>query len=266
VVKDGSALIEGNLTVSPHAVLAAAFAGSNLTVEGDLKVQRDATLILGCAPSPEFPCLDDEKGLGQGSVSGNLSSQQPLGVVVHNSTIGGNVQETGGGGGFTCKNLGPKVERFHVFGGGVFGEFPVFSSYSDSTINGNLSVIDLTSCYLEMSRVHVGRSDQGREQDGNRGEQDGNGGEQHGNGGNVDLIDNQLADPDAIEILSNQISGNLVCRDNSKVWDSHELEPKKPGIFPRGLDRNEVSGDRVGQCVLAGPLEKEGGPLAGGPF
>jgi hypothetical protein len=275
VVKGRSALIEGDLTVSPGAVLVAAFGSSNLTVEGDLQVQSGATLILGCAPSPEFPCLDDKTGSSpgssQGSVSGNLSSQQPLGVVVHNSTIGGNVQETGGGGDSTCnEGNGPTVEGFYVFGGGVFGKFPVYSDYSDSTVNGNLSVTGLKSCWLGVTRVHVGRPDQGREQDGNRGEQDGNRGErdgnrgeQDGNGGNVQLINNQLLDEDAIEILSNQISGNLVCDDNSHVWDSNEVKP--PNNFPRELDRNTVSGDRVGECVLAGPLTK-GGPLAGGPF
>jgi hypothetical protein len=244
VVKGVSALIEGNLTVSPGAVLVAAFANSNLTVQGNLTVQHGATLILGCEPSPDAPCLDSKTVGSQGSVSGNLSSQQPLGVVVHNSTIGGNVQETGGGGGFTCNNLGPTVGGFHVFGsfnppGGGEVPFPVFSDYSDSTINGNVDAIGLNSCYLGVARVHVG--------------------------GNVHLIDNQLADPDAAEILANQISGNLVCQANSQVWDSHEVNPGSEPPFPRELDRNTVSGNQVGQCVLAGPLTF-GGPPAGGAF
>jgi hypothetical protein len=237
VVNAGPALIEGNLTVSPGAVVLADFSasGSKLTVEGNLKVQHGATLILGCeAKSFDFPCLGDPNASSHGSVSGNLSAQQPLGVVVHSSTIDGNVQEVGGGGGFTCSNGGPTVGGFHVFGE-AFGGLPVFSDYSDSTIHRNLGVIGLTSCYLGVAREHVG--------------------------GNVDLINNQLADPDAAEILENHISGNLLCEQNSQVWDSFEAVPAGP-LFPRVPDRNEVSGHRVGQCVLAS-AETEGGPLGG---
>jgi hypothetical protein len=237
VVNAGPALIEGNLTVSPGAVVLADFAehGSALTVQGNLKVQRGAVLILGCEPSPDFPCLDNPGVGSQGVVSGNLSEQQPLGVVVHGSTIEGNVQETGGGGGFTCENKGPTVDGFPVFGA-AFGGLPVFSDYSDSTVNGNLSVIGLTSCYLGVTREHVG--------------------------GNVDLINNQLADPDAIEILENQISGDLLCQRNSQVWDSFEAVHAGP-LFPRVPDPNNVSGHRVGQCVLASPTAEGGSPGPG---
>jgi hypothetical protein len=239
VVKGQSAVIDGNLTVSPGAVLAAAFANSNLTVQGNLKVQRGAVLILGCGTSPDFPCLDNEQGSSQGSVSGNLSEQKPLGVVVHATTIGGSVQDSGGGGGFTCSNKGPTVDGFYVFGGAAFGGFPVYSDYSGgSTVHGNLSVVGLNSCYLGVAGMDVG--------------------------GNVNLINNQLADPDGAEIIGNQISGNLVCQDNSQVWDSFEAVPAGP-LFPRVPDPNTVSGDRVGQCVLASP-ETEGGPSGPGPF
>src|SRR5260370_13594136 len=94
-----------------------------------------------------LPCLGYPSNTRHGSVSGNVSAQHPLGVVVHSSTIDGNVQEVGGGGGFTCSNGGPTVDGFHVFGE-AFGGLPVFSDYSDSTIHGNLGVIGLTSCYL----------------------------------------------------------------------------------------------------------------------
>jgi hypothetical protein len=239
LVNAGPALIEGNLTVSPGAVLLAAFAehSSKLTVQGNLHVQGGATLILGCEPQSAYPCLDNSAGSSQGSVSGNLSAQQPLGVVVHSSTINGNVHETGGGGGFTCNNKGPTVGGFPVFGA-AFGGLPVFSGYEDTTVHGNLGVIDLSSCWLGVGRAHVS--------------------------GNVDLINNQLADPDAIEILSNQISGNLLCQQNSQVWDSAEHTPGG-ALFPRDAMPNTVSGHRVGQCVLASP-ETEGGPSGPGPF
>jgi hypothetical protein len=196
-------------------------------------------------------------------VSGNLSEHQPLGVVVHSSTIGGNVQEVGGsddrsagddqsgggsdgrdgnevggGGGFTCTNKGPTVAGFPVFGA-AFGGLPVYSGYEDSTVHGNLSVIGLTSCWLGVARVQVS--------------------------GNVDLINNQLADPDAIEILSNQISGNLRCQQNSQVWDSAEHVPRAAALVPRDSMPNTVSGHRVGQCMLASPAT-DGGPSGPGAF
>jgi hypothetical protein len=38
--------------------------------------------------------------------------------------------------------------------------------------------------------------------------------------GGVRLLNNQLADPAAVEILDNGIGGNLVCQQNSMAWDS----------------------------------------------
>ena len=239
MVRGESAVIDGNLTVSHGAVLAAAFANSNLTVQGNLKVQRGAVLILGCGPGdPGATCVDNAAGSSHGSVSGNLSAQQPLGVVVQASTIGGNVHQSGGGGGFNCSTRGPTVDGFYVFGGAFIGGFPVYSNYSSSTVQGNLKVVGLNSCYLGVAHLHVG--------------------------GNVNLINNQLADDDAAEILGNQISGNLLCQQNSQVWDSFEAVPAGP-LFPRVPAPNTVSGHRVGQCVLASP-ETEGGPLGPGPF
>ena len=239
VVKGESAVIDGNLTVRHDAVLAAAFANSNLTVQGNLKVQRGAVLILGCGREPGATCVDNPQGSSHGSVSGNLSAQQPLGVVVQATTIGGNVQQSGGGGGFNCSTRGPTVDGFYVFGGAFIGGFPVYSNYSaGSTVHGNLKVVGLNSCYLGVAHSRVG--------------------------GNVNLINNQLADDDAAEILDNQISGNLLCQHNSQVWDSFEAVPAGP-LFPRVPAPNTVSGHRVGQCVLASP-ETEGGPLGPGPF
>ena len=240
VVNAGPAIVEGNLTLHPGAVLLAAFAnnGSGLTVHGNLLVQSGATLILGCEPGGAYPCLDSPGSTSGGSVWGNLIAQQPLGVVVHSSTIDGSVLETGGGGGFTCANKGPTVGGFPVFGA-AFGGLPVFSGFEDSTVHGNLSVIGLTSCWLGVARTSVG--------------------------GNVSLINNQLADDDAIEILTNQISGNLICLQNSQVWDNPESVPGG-ALFPRDTPvPNAVSGNRVGQCVLSSPTT-QGGSSGPGPF
>jgi hypothetical protein len=222
----GPVLIEGNLTLAPGSGLNAAFAAGNVTVQGNLSVGRDAFMYLGCIPR-SFACFDDPNPehptlSSASTVEGNLSETQPLGVVVHNSTIGGNVQQTGGGGGTTCENPPPTFP------------FGVFSAYEDSTIGGSINVIGLDSCWLGVARDSVGR--------------------------NVDILQNQLADPDAIEILGNQIGNNLVCQGNSMVWNSNETE----GLFPREPHPNEAR-HRVGQCVLSSPLS-EGGPLGPGPF
>jgi hypothetical protein len=224
----GPVVIEGNLRLTPGSGLNAAFAAGNVTVRGNLDVQRGALMYLGCIPR-SFPCFDDPNPAhptlsSASSVGGNLSEPGPLGVVVHNSTIGGNVQETGGGGGTTCKNPPPTFP------------FGVFSDYEDSSVGGSINIVGLDSCWLGLARDQVGR--------------------------NVNLLHNQLADPDAIEILSNQIGGNLVCQKNSMVWDSNEVTEET--LFPREPDPNEAR-HRVGQCVLSSPLT-EGGPLGPGPF
>ncbi|MFZ1156091.1 MAG: hypothetical protein WAN93_14435 [Solirubrobacteraceae bacterium] len=237
-VNAGQAHILGNLTARPGSVLLAAFGlddqagsgSSSLTVAGDLRVQSGATALLGCDPE-HFACIDDPEPehatlSSQDRIFGSLREQQPLGVVVHNSVILGNLSESGGGGGETCEPSGV----FATFGS------PVYSDYEDTTVGGNLNVSEVTSCWMGVIRDHVG--------------------------GNVRIIDNQLADPDAIEILSNQIAGNLKCLQNSQTWDSSD-ETEAP--YPRAPGPNTVGGRRTGQCVLASPAT-EGGPLGPGAF
>jgi hypothetical protein len=237
-VNAGAALVKGNLTVSANGALVAAFGlndtlgsgSSSLTVKGNVLIQSGATALIGCFPT-SFPCIDDPNPAGPTlsspvRISGNLIEQSPLGVVMHDGTVKGNVVETGGGGGLSCEPSG------------VFALFqsPVYSDYEDSTVRGNLEIANLSSCWLGLARVHVS--------------------------GNVRLTNNQLADPDAIEILANEISGNLSCQGNSRVWDSAEAGK---ALFPRVAKPNEVRGMRSGQCVLASAMT-EGGPLGPGPF
>ncbi len=241
-VNAGPAHVFGTLTLGPGSALAAAFGlnhrthhgGSSLTVTGDLVVGRGATLILGCrvvAGGAGFPCLDEPNQkkptlTSAERVSGNLIENAPLGVVVHNSLIGGNVKETGGGGGVNCTPSGP----FKAF------MSPVYSDYEDSSVGGNLGITGLKSCWLGVARVRV-----------------------HGNLG---FASNKLADPDAIEILANHVGKNLSCVGNSSVWDSFDLTMNP---YPRQADPNTVHGKRVGQCVLASPATA-GGPSGPGPF
>jgi hypothetical protein len=236
-VDGGRAIVRGNLVVRPGSSLLAAFALNHLTgvgpsslrVNGSIRVQSGATLVIGCDPQSS-PCFDDpalkmpEEPPTLSSrtrVFGNLTSKGALSVIAHNDQINGNLIQTGGGGGVTCEPEGQEV----------------FSAYEDSTIHGNVKVAGLQSCWLGLARLHVR--------------------------GSVTLSNNNLADPDAIEVLANKISGNLACRANSMMWNS--AEQSFGGLFPRVALPNKVSGHRSGQCVLASPMT-EGGPLGPGPF
>lgn len=238
VVNAGQATVYGDLVVRPGATLLAAFAlddeagsgSSGLTVAGNVLVEDGGTAIVGCE-AEHFPCFDDPNQeaptlSSADSIGGNLLELRPLGVVVHNSAVGRNVLEYGGGGGETCEPSG----AFALFG------VPVYSDYEDLTVRGTLEVGGLSSCWLGVVRTQVG--------------------------GDVRLFSNQLADPDAIEIISNEIRHNLACFGNSQVWDSADVGET---LFPRQPEPNAVGGRRFGQCVLASP-ETEGGPPGPGPF
>lgn len=237
-VNSGRAVVRGRLVITEGSTLLAAYGQndttgsgvSTLTVRGRVRVLKGATLVLGCEPE-HFPCLDDPDPehptlSSRGRIFGNLVANEALGVVVHNSRIFGRVRQTGGGGGESCEPTGPFLEL------GV----PVYSDYEDTTIGGSIRVSGLASCWLGLARLRVG--------------------------GNMRILENQLADPDAIEILSNVIHGNLACRGNSQVWNSADLTEE---LYPRAPEPNTVFGARRGQCVLASP-ETEGGEPGPGPF
>lgn len=230
-VAGGPTTINGNLTIGKGSTLIALFASSPLTVTGNIKVQSGGTLLLGCFASSS-PCLDDPDQEnptlnGPATVGGNIIATNALGVIVHGASIGGSVIQHHGGGGFTCDPQGVFVQ---------IGA-PAYSTYEDSTIGGSLDLKGLSGCWLGINRDQV----------------------QH----NVRIFNNRMADPDAIEILSNDIHGNLNCRRNSMVWDSSDTVEDE--LFPRQAQPNTVDGKRKGQCVLASPTT-EGGPSGPGPF
>jgi hypothetical protein len=238
-VDSGRVIVRGNLVVREDSTLLAAYgqeqpAGSgpsNLTVHGRLRVLKGGTALLGCEPG-HFACLNDPDPKdptlsGRTTIFGNLFATEALGVVVHNSRIFGRVRQIGGGGGTNCEPTGPFLE---------LGLPAVYSDYEDTSIRGNINVRLLESCWLGLARLQVA--------------------------GNMRVNQNQLADPDAIEILSNVIRGNLVCRGNSQVWDSADLTEE---LYPRAPEPNTVFGQRRGQCRLASP-ETEGGEPGPGPF
>jgi hypothetical protein len=112
----------------------------------------------------------------------------------------------------------------------VFGS-PVFSVIGEgSHVGGNVTITGLTSCWFGITHSRLDR--------------------------NVHVLNNQLADPDAIEILDNDIGGNIVCEQNSMMWDSADIV--EDSLYPRLWEPNRVAGNRVGQCVVAAPLTPGG--------
>ena len=232
-VNAGPTVVRGDVTVSPGSVLAAAFGlhNSSLTVKGNVLVRAGAVALLGCDPA-DFACIDDPNMnnptlSSHATVGLDLRSNQPLGVIVHNFAVGGDVIQTGGGGGVNCNPQG----FFKLF------QSPVFSAYETGSVGGDVRISSVHSCWMGLARLHVGNT--------------------------VVLHANLLADPDAIEILANDITGNLICRGNSRTWDSSE--GGSTGLFPRIPEPNTVGRNRKGQCVLNSPT-KPGDPPGPGPF
>jgi hypothetical protein len=214
----GATTVRGSLVLRRGSVL---LAFVNLTVNHDVWVRRGATLVAGADP--------DAGGGDQPSffhLRGDLTATDALGVVIHGGKIEGNVNQTGGGGGFTCQPVG------------VFAQLgsPAFSVYEGMEIEGMLAVSRLHSCWFGITHnteIH-----------------------------NVRVIRNQLADPDAVEILDNTITHNIICRGNSMMWDS--ADTVEGSLYPRQWEPNRVGGRRAGQCVTA-PALTEGGSSPG-PF
>jgi len=190
-VNAGQVVTSGNVTVQPGAALVAAFANnsggpgtSGITVNGDIDVATGGSLILGCEASA-FPCIDDGGSPptlnSPDTVTGSINAPDAQGVIVHDSTIAGDVVETGGGGGFTCAT--PSDGVFSVF------DSPAYSDYEDNSIGGNLRVTGVTSCWFGALRNKIG--------------------------GSATFANNTFNDPDASENLTNQVAGNLLCSGNS---------------------------------------------------
>jgi hypothetical protein len=233
-VSAGVAVVRGDLTVRPGGVLAAAFAHndrtghgkSELIVHDDLTVEKGGVAFLGC-DAQEFPCRDDPTRSAPIEVHGDITANQALGVVLHHGDIGGDIVVNGGGGGVSCAPTGAFAALFNS---------PAFTALELSRIGGDVRVSRYDSCWLGLENNHVG--------------------------GDARFVNNQLADPDAVEIQSNSIRDDLVCFKNSMVWDSGD---GPGGLFPRTPAPNTVHGERAGQCVLSSPTSP-GGPSGPGPF
>jgi hypothetical protein len=114
-------------------------------------------------------------------VFGSINGSAPEGVIVHASSVVGSVNQSGGGGGVTCAP--PAKGLFAAMGS------PAFSDYEDNAIGGDLNIVGLQSCWLGALRNQVA--------------------------GNVMDASGTFADPDASEVVSNFVQGDMVCLGNS---------------------------------------------------
>ena len=210
-VNQGQVTVTGNVTVQSGAALLAAFANnstgpgtSGITVQGNITVASGATLLLGCEAA-HFACIDDPNQMNptlsaSESVQGSILGTGDLGMVVHSTTVGGDVVEANAGGVTTCVPSG------------IFATFhsPVYSDYEDNTIAGNLRETGLVSCWYGAIRNTIG--------------------------GSATFANNTLADGDANENLANTIGGNLLCTNNAPAvqYGDSGSSPNIVGGFATG--------------------------------
>ena len=186
-VDDGRAVVHGNVIVTPGSALVAAFGmhDSRLEVTGSVRVGRNAVAVLGCEPEA-FACIDDPHQnhptlASSDTIGRNLNVKDALGVIVHHSTIDGFAKEIGGGGGITCTPT--PGSAFEAFGS------PDYTDFEDNWIGRSLMVKGVESCWLGALRNDVQR--------------------------NTHIAQNTMADPDAMEIATNVVHGDLTCYGNS---------------------------------------------------
>jgi hypothetical protein len=144
MVDGGNVTVERNVHVMTGGALDSLFSESTLSVAGNLIVERGGLLALGCDPV-ELACMDNPAGTSSDSVGGNLIGDAAVLMIVHDNHIGGNVEQSGGGGGFSCNPLFPNGP-------------PAYTDYANNTIGGGASVTGLRTCWAGFSHNMVGKN------------------------------------------------------------------------------------------------------------
>jgi hypothetical protein len=197
--QSGVVNVTAGLTVAPGAVFNA-LTPATLNVSGGVSVGKQAIAVIGCSPAAGCNVTTSDR------ITGQLTADQPLALIVHSTSIAGGVSVNGGGGGVNCK-VNPALAAIVGF------PSPLFTVFEDNQVSGGLTVSQMQSCFFDVIRNDV-------------------------NGG-VQVTNNTFADPDANEIVTNTVSGNLACSGNvpaAQVGDSHGSP-------------NTVSGRKTGECA-----------------
>jgi hypothetical protein len=132
-------------------------------------------------------------------VNGDVIARGAKSMIFHGSKVLGNFVTNGGGGGVNCNN-DPVTQG------------PDYTTFEDGRIGGNFVIKNVRSCWFGFFRTHVK--------------------------GSVIVKNNHWADPDAGEIQTNVIRGDLICRGNNPA----------PQQGDSGGSPNKVFGREVGQC------------------
>ncbi len=203
IVNRGPAVVRRSIWINRGSTLIAAYGqfNSHLVVDHNIYIKTRGTLLLGCE-ARRFPCLDDPHRRhatlhSHSIVRGSIMADGALGVVVHDSRIGGQVSELGGGGGKNCRPQG-FFAALHS---------PVYSTYEDSVVKGNLKVKRVRSCWFGVLRNYIA--------------------------GSATISSNVMANGDAMEVVSNTVLINLVCwRDAPRVqFGDSRGKPNKVGMI-----------------------------------
>jgi len=198
----GTVWVHHDLVVAPGAMLDAVTPGdpigapvvpATLHVGGDVWVGKGAALLMGC--SPNISCANPP-GVSFDTVGGDLRAFGAQGVVLHNVAVRGDVSIIGGGGGAaadTCAAQIPGTPTNTALAPWSLNPSlyytPVYTDVEDTTVGGNLKVTGLDTCWLGVIRSQIW--------------------------GDAKVMHNYFGDPDAPEIVTNLIGGNLGCWGNT---------------------------------------------------
>jgi hypothetical protein len=188
----------GNVTVR-HDVVVTSTGLFNAATPAKLVVKGD--VLVRHHGMTAIGCSPDVgcAALGADVIGGSLHAQGAWAVIVHGTSIGGSATIRGGGRTLDCSVTAP------------FGA-PYYSVVEDSSVAGNLVIRGLHTCWTGVIRDHVG--------------------------GTVRLIGNRFGDPDADEVVTNVIGGNLDCFDNIAA----------PHVGDSMGQPNVVAGQERGEC------------------
>jgi hypothetical protein len=225
----GNVRVQHNLTIEPGALLdngspgdpsvTAPVVAAQLYVGGNLTVEKGGVALLGCSPNSACPSTNSEgvssgpPGISSAEIRGSLTAIQPLAVVVHSSSIGGNFTIIGGGGNTGLCAAPTQPLPWSADTGTAVDGNPVYTDVEDATIGGNYTIVGMSSCWLGSLRNQIG--------------------------GNATFIGNTFGDPDAMEIGNNLIRGNMTCFKNDPA-------PQ----FGDGASSDLVGGRATGQCAF----------------
>ena len=202
----GEVTIDGNVKVADRAYLDAAYLNTTLTINGNVSVGRDAILGLGCSFGYHDCGFNPNDWLDAVNVEGNIDAKDALTMYLDFVHVRGNVSWKGGGD-LSLVDHPPIEDGLALV-------------IKDDVIDGNLKVDGWEGAWFGIIRCTVHGNVMVAHTAGTR-------------------LDPDSGTPDSTEVVTNTISGNLNCRDNSppaQIGDS-------------GGSPNTVNGKKTGECA-----------------